>query len=196
PPPASVRRPPTSVPATGWGSYSASSGACAAPGCANSPTARSARSWRSGGAPGLLPPSGDSADRATCPMHLDRCPVREGGQAMTEVDITIIDQAISDGHKRELATRLSDALGSADRDGGRHREPGGRTRWIVIAEAVRLAAVPDRGPDRRVATLDYAAWHAHLAGTRPWVAGRDSATTPSRLDHAGRAHERAPRDAT
>ena len=91
---------------------------------------------------------------------------------MTAVDVTIIDQIISEGHKRELATRLTDALISLDRD----RTPGERKRWRVVAQAVLSAAAPDRGTDRRVAGLDYPAWHAHLAGTRRWMPGRDGGT--------------------
>ena len=86
---------------------------------------------------------------------------------MTTVDVTIIDQVGSEGHKRELATRLTDALVSLDRD----RQPGERKRWRVVAQAVGSVAVPERGVDWRVAGLDYAAWHAHLVGTRRWVPG-------------------------
>jgi hypothetical protein len=86
---------------------------------------------------------------------------------MTAVDVTIIDQLSSDGSKRELATRLTNALISLDRD---HRS-GGRTRWRVIAQAVPSAAAPGREADWCVAGLDYVAWHAHLAGTRRWAPG-------------------------
>ncbi len=91
---------------------------------------------------------------------------------MTAVDVTIIDQIISEGHKREIATRLTDALISLDRD----RTPGERKRWRVVAQAMPSAALPERGTARRVADLDYPAWHAHLAGTRRWMPGRDGGT--------------------
>ena len=91
---------------------------------------------------------------------------------MTAVDVTIIDRVIPEGHKREIAARLTDALVSLDRD----RRPGERTRWLVVARAVRPGAAPQRGPNRRAAGLDQAAWHAHLAGTRRWVPGGDGRT--------------------
>jgi hypothetical protein len=91
---------------------------------------------------------------------------------MTAVDVTIIDHVSSDGAKRELATRLADALVSLERD----PQLGERKRWRVVARAVRATA-PERASDRGVACLDYAAWHAHLAGTRRWVSGSDRATT-------------------
>lgn len=86
---------------------------------------------------------------------------------MATARVTIIDPVISDSRKRELATRLSDALVSPEDD---LRDP---TRWLVIAEAVRPAAEPSRGPDQRLGGLDYAAWHAHLSGTRRWVPDGD-----------------------
>ena len=35
---------------------------------------------------------------------------------MTAVDVTIMEEVSSEGSKRELATRLTDRLGSLDRD--------------------------------------------------------------------------------
>ena len=91
---------------------------------------------------------------------------------MSAVDVTIIDPVISDARKRKLATCLTDALVSlAD-------ELGDRRRWLVVAESVRSAPAAGRGTaqpttsaGRRAAVLDYAAWHAHLAGTRRWAPG-------------------------
>ena len=84
---------------------------------------------------------------------------------MTTVDVTIIDQVSSYGAKRDLSTRLADVLKSLDRAS----EPGEAKRWMVIAQAVRPRAVLEPEPAQRVADLDYAAWHAHLAGTQRWV---------------------------
>jgi hypothetical protein len=84
---------------------------------------------------------------------------------MTAVDVTIIDQVSSGGPTRELVTRLTDLLSSLDRD----HQPGGRMRWRVIPQAMRSEIVPTCEPDRRIASLNYAAWHAHVAGSRRWV---------------------------
>ena len=91
---------------------------------------------------------------------------------MSTVDVTIIDPLISEVRKRKLATRLTDALVSFD---GALRD---RRRWLVVAESVRSAPAAGRGTaqptasaGRRSAVLDYAAWHAHLGGTRRWVPG-------------------------
>jgi hypothetical protein len=86
---------------------------------------------------------------------------------MATARVTIIDPVISDSRKQQLATRLCDALVSADDD---LRDP---KRWVVIAEAVRLESEPSRGPDQRFSSLDYAAWHAHLSGSRRWVLDGD-----------------------
>jgi hypothetical protein len=50
-----------------------------------------------------------------------------------------------------------------------------QTQWFVIAEAVHAEAEPSRGPDQRLGSLDYAAWHAHLSGSRRWVPEGDNA---------------------
>ena len=86
---------------------------------------------------------------------------------MSAVDVTIVDPVISDARKRKLATCLTDALVSlAD-------EFGDRRRWLVVAESVRSAPASGRGTAQPTASagprgvvLDYATWHAHLAGTR------------------------------
>lgn len=82
---------------------------------------------------------------------------------MATARVTIIDPVISDSRKQQLATRLCDALVTAEDN---LRDP---TRWVVIAEAVRGEVEPSRGPDQRLGSLDYAAWHAHLSGTRRWA---------------------------
>ena len=84
---------------------------------------------------------------------------------MTAVDVTIIHQVSSKGSKRELVTRLTDLLSSLNRD----HQPGGRMRWQVIPQAMRSEFVPTCEPDRRIASLNYAVWHAHVAGSRRWV---------------------------
>ena len=86
---------------------------------------------------------------------------------MPTVDVTIIDRAISDGRKRQIASSLSDVLVTHDLVG----TPGNRRLWRVVAEAVRPTADPAHGPDLRLADLDYAAWHDHLSGVRRWIPG-------------------------
>ena len=90
---------------------------------------------------------------------------------MTTVDVTIIDQGSSEGSKRDLATRLTDVLIALD------RKPEEPTRWRVVARAVPATAVPERGTDPRLAGLDYAAWHAHLAGAQRWNPSRHRGIT-------------------
>jgi hypothetical protein len=92
----------------------------------------------------------------------------EGHPDLATARVTIIDPDISDSRKQELATRLQDALVSPEDD---LRDP---TRWVVIAEAVRAEAEPGCGPDQRLGGLNYAAWHAHLSGTRRWVPDKDA----------------------
>jgi hypothetical protein len=82
---------------------------------------------------------------------------------MATARITVIDPLISDSRKQALASRLSDALVSPEDD---LRDA---TRWVVIAEAVRASNEPSDEPDRRLSSLDFAAWHAHLSGVRRWV---------------------------
>ena len=89
---------------------------------------------------------------------------------METVQVTIVDDALPDARKRELAARLTGALAPEA------TELTNRARWRVVAEAVRPAAASVRGTDRRPAVLDQAAWHAHLAGTRRWVPGGDGRT--------------------
>jgi len=81
---------------------------------------------------------------------------------MTVVDVTIIDPISGEGAKQDLATRLTNVLVARDHTQGK------RMRWRVVAQAVPSAA-PKCEPDERLASLDYSAWHAHLAGTRRWV---------------------------
>jgi hypothetical protein len=90
---------------------------------------------------------------------------------MTAINVTIIDQLSSDRAKRELATRLTEALVALERD----HQPWERQGWRVVARAVRSPG-PEPAPDRGVASLDYATWHAHLTGTRRWVPGSDRTT--------------------
>jgi hypothetical protein len=90
---------------------------------------------------------------------------------MTAIDVTIIDHVSSDRAKRELATRLTEALVALEHD----RQPRERQRWRIVARAVRSTG-PEPAPDRGVAGLDYASWHAHLAGTRRWMPGSDRTT--------------------
>jgi hypothetical protein len=94
---------------------------------------------------------------------------------MPSVDVTIIAPVLSPDRKRKLATRLSGALASLD------GELGDRTRWLVVAEAVRSAPAAERDTAkltaparRRGADLDYTTWHAHLAGTRRWAPNGDA----------------------
>jgi hypothetical protein len=82
---------------------------------------------------------------------------------MATARVTIIDPLSSDSRKQQLAIRLSDVLVSPDDD---LRDP---AQWHVIAEAVRPHAAPSGGPNRRIASLNAAAWHAHLSGARRWV---------------------------
>ena len=93
---------------------------------------------------------------------------------MSTVDVTIIAPVISDASKRTLATRLTDALASLE------GELGDRRRWLVVAESVQSSPAAGRGTARPTApagaVLDYAAWHAHLAGTRRWAPGGGGAT--------------------
>ena len=99
---------------------------------------------------------------------------------MSTVDVTIIDPLISEVRKRKLATRPTDALVSLT------GELGDRRRWLVVAESVRSAPAAGRGTaqptasaGRRAAVLDFAAWHAHLAGTRRRTpGGAKSASAP------------------
>jgi hypothetical protein len=86
---------------------------------------------------------------------------------MPTVDVTIIDRAISDGLKRQIASSLSDVLVTHDLA----RTSGNQRQWRVVAEAVRPTADPARRPDLRFANLDYAAWHAHLSGVCRWIPG-------------------------
>ncbi len=95
---------------------------------------------------------------------------------MTAADVTIIDQVSSEDSRRELVTHLTDLLSSLDRD----HQPGGRMRWRVIAQAMRSEIVPTCEPDRRFASLNYAAWHAHVAGTRRWMPGGGCRREPRR----------------
>jgi hypothetical protein len=97
---------------------------------------------------------------------LAECLALERELTMQTVDVTIVDRAISDGLKRELATRLADVLVAHDRG-----KSAVWKQWQVIADAVPPRAASDRGPDRRMADLDYAAWHDHIAGIRRWAPG-------------------------
>lgn len=90
---------------------------------------------------------------------------------MTTVDLTRIDQISAADIKPDWASRLTDGLHSLDRSANSEEA----TRWIVIAQAVRPGAGPGRGADRHLADLDYAAWHAHLAGVQRWAPGADGA---------------------
>ena len=110
---------------------------------------------------------------------------------MSAVDVTIVDPVISDARKRKLATCLTDALVSlAD-------EFGDRRRWLVVAESVRSAPAAGRGTVRPAApagaVLDYAAWHAHLAGTQRWAPGGGGATSQRSRAGPGTPRLRRPR---
>jgi hypothetical protein len=91
---------------------------------------------------------------------------------MTTVDVTIIDPVSSEGQQRDLVTRLSAALRASDHDAAARERKG----WVVIARAVRPETMPARGANQHLASLDYAAWHDHLAGIRRWVPGGEGAT--------------------
>ncbi len=105
---------------------------------------------------------------------------------MSTVDVTILDPVIPAARKRHHATRPTEAPVSLD------GELGDRRRWLVVAESDRSAPAVGRGTarptpsaGRRAAVLDYAAWHAHLAGTRSWAPGGGGAI--SQRSRAGRA---------
>ena len=89
---------------------------------------------------------------------------------METVQVTIVDDVLSDDRKRELAARLTGALAPEA------AELANRARWRVVAEAMRPAAASVPGPDRRLAILDQAAWRAHLAGSRRWIPSGDGRT--------------------
>ena len=91
---------------------------------------------------------------------------------MSNVDVTIIDPVISDSRKRKLATRLSNAVVSFG------QELGDRRQWLMIAKSVQPTRAadpettqPTASTGRRAMILDFAAWHAHLTGTRSWAPG-------------------------
>ena len=86
---------------------------------------------------------------------------------MTTIGVTMLDQIGVEGAGRGVATPLTDALLPLDRD----HTLGDRSLWRVLAQAGQPAFAPERRADRRLASLDYAAWHAHLAGVRRWVPG-------------------------
>jgi hypothetical protein len=86
---------------------------------------------------------------------------------MSTASVTIIVDTHFDTRKREIELRVADALAAL---GGERSE---RPRWFVIAHAARPAPASDRGAiepaspvGRRIAALDYATWHARLAGDR------------------------------
>ena len=96
-----------------------------------------------------------------------RYPELGGDHTMTIADVPILDQIGVESARREFTPPLTDTHHSLDRD----HTLGDRALWRVLAQAGQPAFVPERGPDRRLASLDYAAWHAHLAGIRRWVPG-------------------------
>ncbi len=81
---------------------------------------------------------------------------------MTAVAVTTIDKVNSDSAKQELATLSTDAL----------VQPGELKHWRFIVRAAHSTPLPEGKPDRAVSDLGYAAWHAHLAGSRQWTPAR------------------------
>ena len=87
---------------------------------------------------------------------------------MTAIPVTTIDKVSSTSAKQELATLLSEVLVARDST----RQPGDVKHWRFIVRAARWTSSPEGKPERGVSNLAYAAWQAHLAGTRRWTANR------------------------
>lgn len=94
---------------------------------------------------------------------------------MSTVDVTLIDPALSGEHKRELESHLTRALQPI---AGLHM---GSRQWRVVVRPVRSTpATDDRTAPPAAAgrsiPVDYADWHARLAGTGSRTPGTAGST--------------------
>jgi hypothetical protein len=90
---------------------------------------------------------------------------------MPTIDVTILDEVIPATRKRAIAASVAGALaalGGGDAQG---------LAWRIVA-APAPVAVAQAQPAARPAALDYATWHAHLAGTRRAGPGGGNGPTP------------------